>query len=268
MTTRKIFRTTKSAEFPFTRIDNRLLTDASLSFAARGMMCYLLSKPDNWALVKENLINNSPAGETAITNILKELQEAGYVQQSRSRTSSGQYKRSEFFLFEHKSLNSNADQEPIQDNPQRSTHTGKPSVDKPVRVNLRLVTKDVSNKGKKTTTPKTNLIWPTKVKVSQMQRQSILEMVVGVDYEVIQNILDEMQSTTKVIKNPVAYFYDLLDKYKNGTYIRSGAIAESEKRETIEQADERYEAAKNESIRRGEELLAQHSKLPLNQKIV
>ncbi len=80
MAAERIFRTPKSAEFPFTRIDNRLLTDASLSFAARRMMCYLLSKPDTWALVKENLINNSPAGETAVTNILKELQEAGYVQ--------------------------------------------------------------------------------------------------------------------------------------------------------------------------------------------
>ncbi len=80
MTTERIFRTPKSAEYPFTRIDNRLLTDASISFAARGMMCYLLSKPNTWALVKENLINSSPAGETAVKNILNELQEAGYVQ--------------------------------------------------------------------------------------------------------------------------------------------------------------------------------------------
>lgn len=76
----RIFRTPKSAEYPFTRIDNRLITDASISFAARGVMCYLLSKPDSWVLVKENLINSSPAGETAVKNILKELQEAGYVQ--------------------------------------------------------------------------------------------------------------------------------------------------------------------------------------------
>ncbi len=82
MTTERIFRTPKSAAYPFTRIDNRLLTDASLSYAARGMLCYLLSKPDNWLLVKENLIKNSPAGSTAVKNILNELQEAGYVQRA------------------------------------------------------------------------------------------------------------------------------------------------------------------------------------------
>lgn len=80
MPKKKIFRSPKSTDHPFTRIDNSLLTDSSLSYAARGVMGYLLSKPDNWRLIKKDLINNSPAGDSAVTNILNELMEAGYVQ--------------------------------------------------------------------------------------------------------------------------------------------------------------------------------------------
>ncbi len=104
------------------------------------------------------------------------------------------------------------------------------------------------------------MIWPTKVKVSEMQKQSILKMVGGVDADDIQDLLDEMQNTTKVVRNPVAYFHDLLTKHKNGTYTRSGAIAESEKRASKLKSEERIEAMKQESIKRGEEFLAKYSK--------
>ena len=81
MSEQRIFRSEKSRDLPYTRIDNRLLTDSSLSFCARGLMCFLLSKPNEWVLVKENLINSSPAGSTRINSMLRELQEAGYVQE-------------------------------------------------------------------------------------------------------------------------------------------------------------------------------------------
>ena len=32
----------------FTVIDNCVFADKQLSFAAIGLLCYLLSKPDNW----------------------------------------------------------------------------------------------------------------------------------------------------------------------------------------------------------------------------
>ena len=96
--------------------------------------------------------------------------------------------------------------------------------------------------------------------MSEMQKQSILKMVGGVDADDIQDFLDEMQNTTKIVRNPVAYFHGLLTKQKDGTYTRSGAIAESEKRASKEKAEERIEAMKQESIRRGEEFLAKYSK--------
>jgi hypothetical protein len=76
-----IIRTSKSGELPFTRIDNRLLNDSQLTFGARGLMCFLLSKPNGWIVIKEHLNNSSPARSTAINRMLSELKETGYVSQ-------------------------------------------------------------------------------------------------------------------------------------------------------------------------------------------
>ena len=62
------------------------------------------------------------------------------------------------------------------------------------------------------------------------------------------------------MRNPVAYFHDLLSKSKNGEYVPSGAISRSDQRETKKRAEERYQALKNESIRKGNELFAKHAK--------
>lgn len=79
MSDETIKRTEKSVDQPFTRIDNRLLNDSRLTFAARGLLCFLLSKPDKWVLIKEHLINSSPAGSGVVSKLLTELEEAGYV---------------------------------------------------------------------------------------------------------------------------------------------------------------------------------------------
>lgn len=177
---------------------------------------------------------------------------------SSLRSSNGRFKRTTFLIFEHPSLQIEASTN--NEKPYRNYRDGESATVKSESANLRLVTKEISNKIKKTTTPMTDLIWPTKVKVSLMQKQSILEMAGGVDSEVIQNLLDEMQNTTKVVRNPVAYFHDLLTKHKSGTYTRSGAIAEAEKRESKKKTEERMESMRQESIRRGDEFMAKYSK--------
>ncbi len=178
--------------------------------------------------------------------------------ESRSRTSTGKYKRSEFLIFEHKSLNGDVRQEPIRDSPQRLIHTGKPTMDKPSKVNLRLVTKESSNEREETTTPPKELIWPDKL--SDRHRQSIVRLVSGVDFEIVQQILDEIENTTKTVRNPVGYFHDLLSKFKAGDYVPSGAISQTDQRESKKRVEDRSEAMRQESIRRGEEFLAKYSK--------
>jgi hypothetical protein len=73
-----IVRTPKSKNYAV--IDNRVLTDRRLSWRARGVMGYLLSKPDGWEVMKQNLINESPDGRKIVEATLRELESYGYIE--------------------------------------------------------------------------------------------------------------------------------------------------------------------------------------------
>lgn len=64
----------------FSVIDNQAPHDNSLSWEARGLLWYLLTKPDGWTISTRDLIRQSPnAKDKAVANILKELAENGYL---------------------------------------------------------------------------------------------------------------------------------------------------------------------------------------------
>ena len=66
-----IFRTKSEKEY--TMIRNSLMVDKSLSWEARGLLIYLLSKPETWVVMKRDLIKTSPAGEKKTTSTVTEL---------------------------------------------------------------------------------------------------------------------------------------------------------------------------------------------------
>lgn len=76
-----IIRIKKEREY--VSIANAILQDKSLSWEARGIMAYLLSKPDGWECRNYDLVNQGPAGKSIIQRVLKELQEAGYIYRYR-----------------------------------------------------------------------------------------------------------------------------------------------------------------------------------------
>lgn len=79
----------RKLESRFTVLPNETLTDERLSYGARGILAYLLSKPPNWEVRLQDLINGSPAGRTAVSRMIKELEEAGYMRRVQSRTEAG-----------------------------------------------------------------------------------------------------------------------------------------------------------------------------------
>jgi len=66
-------------ENPFAQIDRSILDNPNLSWKAKGLLCYLLSKPDNWKVRTEDLVNRSTDGKTAVWSALNELKEAGHA---------------------------------------------------------------------------------------------------------------------------------------------------------------------------------------------
>lgn len=64
----------------FSIIDNSVINDKRLSWKARGILVFLLSKPNHWETKLTNLINSSEKdGDVAVRSALKELRELGYA---------------------------------------------------------------------------------------------------------------------------------------------------------------------------------------------
>ena len=67
----------------FTTVSNAPFENQELSWEARGLLAYLLTKPDNWMVRVNDLINNGPAGRDKVRRMLRELQAAGHVVRKR-----------------------------------------------------------------------------------------------------------------------------------------------------------------------------------------
>lgn len=80
----------------YTIIPNTLAEDSSLSWRARGMLLYILCKPDDWVLRTADLIKQGDCRRDAVLNTLKELRRAGYVKLVETRKN-GKFRSREYW---------------------------------------------------------------------------------------------------------------------------------------------------------------------------
>jgi len=72
-----IFRKAKVKDF--TIIDNGIFRDKALSFKAKGLLCHLLSLPDNWKVYISEIARHGADGERAVRSGMRELLDKGYL---------------------------------------------------------------------------------------------------------------------------------------------------------------------------------------------
>lgn len=72
-------------------VSNALFNDKRLSWEARGLMGYLLSKPDNWQVRVFDMVNQGPAKREKIQRILAELESFGYLRRELVRLKGGRF---------------------------------------------------------------------------------------------------------------------------------------------------------------------------------
>ena len=78
-----IIRVKKDADHPYVMIATEMLKDSSLSLKAKGLLCFLLSKPDDWQIYVRQLAGNLQESKNTIANILNELIGKGYCKRER-----------------------------------------------------------------------------------------------------------------------------------------------------------------------------------------
>lgn len=116
-------------------LDKRISEDARLSWAARGLLVFILGKPDNWRISVEQLIEQTqssarPTGRDGIYGLLQELITAGYVErvQRRRNDGSGTFDKVDYLVHE-------TPVETSSENPshEKSNKHSKPSGEQPIQ---------------------------------------------------------------------------------------------------------------------------------------
>lgn len=88
-----IVRVIKDDRQRFLITDVEIHENTQLSFGARGLHAYLMSKPPEWTVRMTDLINASPAGKDAVRRMTSELELAGYLHRNKTHDpETGKYK--------------------------------------------------------------------------------------------------------------------------------------------------------------------------------
>ncbi len=95
-----IVRVIKNKKNPYLIMNKTVLEDRRLSLKAKGLCCYLLSKPDNWYVNTNEIVSNNSNGIKSIWSSIKELVKFGYMYKHQFRSDNGQFHNYNYLIFE------------------------------------------------------------------------------------------------------------------------------------------------------------------------
>ena len=100
MSNKSVMRVQKNSANPYVMLDKRIFSDINLSWKSKGILSYLLSKPDNWRVMIVDLVKQSSDGEKAVYSGLAELINTGYIARQAIRDDKGKFLYHEYRVFE------------------------------------------------------------------------------------------------------------------------------------------------------------------------
>ena len=148
----------------FTTIPNEILNNPKLSFRAKGVVCYLLSKPEDWHISVKQLTSSSKEGRDAIYTAFDELIEQGYMIREQD-IQKGRFMGVNYIVSD----------QPFTDNPQDlggKPGSGNPVPENPPILNTDLVKTEEQRPG--TAPPKR----PVEEKTIQQRKIDFLKLVI------------------------------------------------------------------------------------------
>lgn len=83
----------------FAIIPNKLLRDTNLTLKAKGLLCLLLSLPNDWAVYKTQLQQFSSDGRDATVSAFNELVDKGYITSVQRFNAKGQFDGWDYVVY-------------------------------------------------------------------------------------------------------------------------------------------------------------------------
>ncbi len=240
-----IIRVAKNSQNQFTRVDRRYLESPVLSLKAKGLLTYLLSKPNHWQIKLRELQQSNADGKDAIRSTIKELERQGYMVRKVTRDARGRF-HTDYTIYEvsqlkvervkkakkakkaekiekvekereDESTSRQSKQEKSQDQQERAevvsnvktAQTG-PCVAQTASSNTKVAEQEIS--GSK---------WPEKVaSLPNEQRVSIAKLLSRVKTEDRSSVLSVLSGAMErqELRNPVGYLAGIIRKYLVGEF--------------------------------------------------
>jgi hypothetical protein len=95
-----INRLQKNSQNPYTMVHNGIIRNPSLSWKAKGIMLYFLSRPDDWTFYEKEVIRNAADGVSSYRAGLKELEAHGYLKRTQVKDELGKFSHVLYEVFE------------------------------------------------------------------------------------------------------------------------------------------------------------------------
>lgn len=88
----------------FTQISNICLYDNRLNLDTRGLMCILLSYPDDWQFYNRSIAKISNIGVDKLNKLYRQLEKYGYLKRTKKRDDKGKFRGFEFEICDEGTL--------------------------------------------------------------------------------------------------------------------------------------------------------------------
>ncbi|MDU6962167.1 MAG: helix-turn-helix domain-containing protein, partial [Staphylococcus sp.] len=114
----------------FVTIHKGFIHDNNLSWKAKGLLLYLLSRPDDWKIYETELVKHTSDKLSSLKSGIKELEKAGYIERKRKRDDKGRLQGYDYEVYE------------------QPNHIRKSNVDEDYSIHMRKTNVGKSNNGK------------------------------------------------------------------------------------------------------------------------
>jgi hypothetical protein len=200
-----IIRIDHNKDNPYVMLNKKALEDKNLSWAAKGLWAYLISRPDDWSVSVAHLstiYDQYGGGETAIYNYLNELIKHGYCESKQVKGEKGQFGKFEYIIYEFKKC---------------LPQPGSPDADRPDAANLTTTNKgDIKIKEQQQAVVAVSSNKEDQDKITALKKlplqHGVIESSMRHSLQDITNAVEHCLSRLDSIRDIDAYFHEALIK--------------------------------------------------------
>ncbi len=238
----RIIRTPRRVQFVV--LSQQAVEDSRLSWAARGLLAYLLSRPDNWQVRVAHLRKQAPSGRDVVYKLLGELGTYRYMVRQRLRDEDGRIRGTVYYV--HEQPKAPLPEKPDTVNPDTVIQEAITNTENNLLLNTTTTTTTHNTSNRISVNGSSNLCLP--VSLSAEEKRYALEIVSEFRYELAQQLIDELDGIIRagrLRETPLDCLRGIVTNARIGEFKPNRGLAIADERRRRKQTESAILRAKN-----------------------